>query len=379
MGCQSSKTPGAGVPSAVALPNVERALEAANTRNMSCYGQLTIGGKSVEARLDHLHFVCDKSYDITGAAVTTFTSGSKCCFQLHVKDPSGPSGSTTLNLNAKDKTDLDRWVHALKFNIDGGEMVLQEDVGTRLLIVDVAVDTNQLLKQLTMDGIQVVYFDSEKDSTSVLRSKLAGVGNGYASVAFANHGPTTNGAWQISADEVVNVLSPEMKGPFFSFFAKLTGLIKDGGHIDLLACNLAGVSPDFVSSLESQYGVDVAASSNVTGNEKNGGDWIMETDGIDAAKLYFVEGKISQYAEVMLGDCNLGDILGAAALSTVSTVLFNDSDFFHRDLSVDCSGAGFAVGSHPVELISSTCKKKISLCGPACPTTYICRGCKARS
>ncbi|KAH8051579.1 hypothetical protein JL722_10756 [Aureococcus anophagefferens] len=44
---------------------------------------------------------------------------------------------------------------------------------------------------------------------------------------------------------------------------------------------------DLVAALEKALGVDVAASTDVTGNLRHGGDWTLETDDVDAADTYF--------------------------------------------------------------------------------------------
>ena len=60
-------------------------------------------------------------------------------------------------------------------------------------------------------------------------------------------------------------------------------------RVDLLACDLAATSSGLVliKELEDLTGRHFAASTNHTGNIKHGGDWVMETDNVDTAAIYF--------------------------------------------------------------------------------------------
>ena len=73
------------------------------------------------------------------------------------------------------------------------------------------------------------------------------------------------------------------------------------GRIDLLACDLAETKGgvDFVNALEKETGINVAASTDATGNVKNGGDWILETDDVDALDIYFDADKIKAFDGVL--------------------------------------------------------------------------------
>merc|ERR1712217_178681 len=77
-------------------------------------------------------------------------------------------------------------------------------------------------------------------------------------------------------------------------------------RLDLLACNLAAtkVGLDWVKEWETKIGKNVAASKDITGNPESGGDWILETDGIDVSKVYFKEDALHEYA----GTFELGPI-----------------------------------------------------------------------
>lgn len=69
-------------------------------------------------------------------------------------------------------------------------------------------------------------------------------------------------------------------------------------RIDLLACSLVGTpaGKDWMEAWEKQIGKNVAASTNITGNAEKGGDWVLESDGIDVSQVYFKKNEIFAYA-----------------------------------------------------------------------------------
>ena len=54
----------------------------------------------------------------------------------------------------------------------------------------------------------------------------------------------------------------------------------DMGAIHLLGCNVAADGMELVKELEEITGFNVCASTNETGNVKDGGDWVLETDNL---------------------------------------------------------------------------------------------------
>ena len=68
-------------------------------------------------------------------------------------------------------------------------------------------------------------------------------------------------------------------------------------RLDLLSCDLAAskVGLEWIKEWETKIGKNVAASTDITGNPESGGDWILETDGIDVAGVYFKMQAINEY------------------------------------------------------------------------------------
>ena len=79
---------------------------------------------------------------------------------------------------------------------------------------------------------------------------------------------------------------------------------KDTAHIALLACSLANAAflPDVVPAMETLFGVNFMASTNVTGNAAQGGDWELETEGsFSASEVYCDAVQLKKYRQTMRG------------------------------------------------------------------------------
>eukprot|EP01050_Picozoa_sp_SAG11_P028939 SAG11_NODE_7946_length_1078_cov_11.547497_1_plen_358_part_11 len=63
----------------------------------------------------------------------------------------------------------------------------------------------------------------------------------------------------------------------------------DDGRVDLFACSLLGSAEglEVFEAIERETKTNFAASTDLTGNPKDGGDWIMESDNVDVRDLYF--------------------------------------------------------------------------------------------
>ena len=92
--------------------------------------------------------------------------------------------------------------------------------------------------------------------------------------------------------------------------SELAGVVaKQAGRIDLLGCDILEHQPRFVEALEQLYGVNFAASDDKTGNMCGGGDWVLESDGIDVAGTYFDKARLAEFK----GNLGWGSWLMSAA------------------------------------------------------------------
>jgi hypothetical protein len=116
---------------------------------------------------------------------------------------------------------------------------------------------------------------------------------GFDCIAFACHGPPAPAGetryWAITKSAVLTSSMTDDLGDVGEVLAAFAEATKRGGRVDLLACNLLKdkFGQDVLRMLETRTATNFAASSNVTGNPKNGGDWIMESDGINVGPIYF--------------------------------------------------------------------------------------------
>jgi len=251
------------------------------------------------------------AFDITGGSITTFTTGPSTntnTFQLHIRDDSKEMGSRTVAFTAPSNSDSSKWLHAIRFNIAGGEVVVVHDEftqGRRLLLIDKQVDHKHALVFAAKHEITTVMYSSKEDTIADLIERLPkGSGDRFASIALANHGADNKtGNWVLAADLFVTVgaivqSSVQALAPFMD---ALVDMLDTGGRIDLLGCSLGQSADALLVQLETKYSVNFTASSNATGNEYDGGDWVMETDDVNVAPYYFDIARLAKYDVLMDG------------------------------------------------------------------------------
>jgi hypothetical protein len=216
------------------------------------------------------------SYDVSGCACATFGEGR---FQLIVADESSPMGCTLLCFSAPSAENARRWKGAIEFNVIGGQAQVIADEGKRLLVVDVNCDQKKTLGKIAKDDVTTVYFDSSTQDFAGVLAKIHGAGTGFASASLANHGasgphPHSEGSeWKLASDTTVDLKAAHLEqdiehktGHLYELALALSAAVKQGGHIDLLACNLASDCPALVPALENAFEADFSASLNITGN-----------------------------------------------------------------------------------------------------------------
>lgn len=187
----------------------------------------------------------------------------------------------------------------------------------RLLIIDQQVDPKGALQNAALANIMTLSFNSKKHSSADIVQMIITAHftnkKPFQSIAFANHGPNSNGDWSWAKDMSVSmkqkfqndketaILAVRQLAPLLNVMIAALEKTKMGtAHIELLACRLAAVNPSFVPLIEDLYHVDFRASTDDTGNESDKGDWKMETDNdFDFAEIYLDPIKVTEYHEVM--------------------------------------------------------------------------------
>ncbi len=172
-----------------------------------------------------------------------------------------------------------------------------DDSSNRVLLVDTAVhDADALVRAAGNDAnqVEVLTYDSRTDTLdsiqAMIRNYLQSVAPGSIdSIAFAGYGEA--GRFGMAVDATLDLSSLGLGSELVDFFNAIAGLdaFSDDFRIDLLGCDIAA-GPDgqhLIDTLEELTGINFAASTNRTGSENLDGDWMLETDDVDARADYF--------------------------------------------------------------------------------------------
>eukprot|EP00747_Dinoflagellata_sp_TGD_P031448 gnl/TRDRNA2_/TRDRNA2_135285_c0_seq1.p1 gnl/TRDRNA2_/TRDRNA2_135285_c0~~gnl/TRDRNA2_/TRDRNA2_135285_c0_seq1.p1 ORF type:complete len:347 (+),score=66.74 gnl/TRDRNA2_/TRDRNA2_135285_c0_seq1:60-1100(+) len=161
----------------------------------------------------------------------------------------------------------------------------------RMVIVSSAIPNRQYFVNCVKNPEWVVEYDHDKTSLADLDAAIDAKAKLLKplTVSFANHGADDQGVWSIAKDLSIDVTGakPELSQEAKEFFKHVGSAAQT--RVDLLACDLAGTPSglSLIKELEDLTGRHFAASTNHTGNLKHGGDWVMETDHVDTAAIYF--------------------------------------------------------------------------------------------
>ncbi|MFN8817007.1 MAG: DUF4347 domain-containing protein, partial [bacterium] len=141
-----------------------------------------------------------------------------------------------------------------------------------VFIADNVADRNGLTRAFA--GAEVVMLDSSGDVFAQVSRALAGRG-GLASIQFVTHGSA--GRVQLGSGEGQTLDAATLAGLAGTISTWGDALSEDGDVI-LWGCQVAmgDVGRSFVSELSSTMRADAAASFNLTGSSRLGGDWKLE-------------------------------------------------------------------------------------------------------
>ncbi len=198
------------------------------------------------------------------------------------------------------------------------------DAPQRLLAVSSSVDQAAELAAATTDGVVTTLFDGGDTTLDALLQQIRDAldGQNADSIALATHGLGEGGLELVDGLSVnlETLQNPEMR----AFWEGLAEMITPGGRIDLLACDAADGprGQALIVALENLTGVNFAASVDVTGNGAQGGDWILETDHVNASVLYFDSNHLSDFTDTLdnqptISDTNPGNTAVGGAGPTV--------------------------------------------------------------
>jgi len=179
--------------------------------------------------------------------------------------------------------------------------------------------------------VDYVRFDYLVDTYATLLAKIKAKGVSFSDIALVQHQNLYN--IRILRREAVSLSSDE--SPFASY-QTLKGFLKSlkdevgVQRFDFLACSVYDPvkMPAIFGYLESEAGLDLRASTNLTGNQPDG-DWIMESDNVDIRDKYFTEA-ISAYKGTLYYDTD--------ATSYQQNIVIKDVSGNIRTLYTDISG-----------------------------------------
>mmetsp|Transcript_36542 Transcript_36542/g.68051 ORF Transcript_36542/g.68051 Transcript_36542/m.68051 type:complete len:249 (-) Transcript_36542:167-913(-) len=111
-------------------------------------------------------------------------------------------------------------------------------------------------------------------------------------------GALTNLGWMFHGTEMTG----EHKDADLKFLDALKPYLTADARVDMLACELAAGTTGMkvFKELEDESGINLAASTDATGNPSAGGNWILETDDVDVKSTYFTD-EIEDFSESLTG------------------------------------------------------------------------------
>ncbi|MDX1537089.1 DUF4347 domain-containing protein, partial [Arsukibacterium sp.] len=142
---------------------------------------------------------------------------------------------------------------------------------SELVIIDQAVPDQVAFSHLIRPGIQVHYIESHADGIEQLRAILAGYKNLRAIhlVSHAEDGEIILGNSRLNADRLKQDIA---------IYTNLNGAMEVDADLLLYGCNLASgeKGEEFLSLIQNNSHIDIAASNDITGNVNNNADWELE-------------------------------------------------------------------------------------------------------
>jgi ELWxxDGT repeat protein/VCBS repeat-containing protein len=206
--------------------------------------------------------------------------------------------------------------------------------GTRVLVISSDVQDAETLAAAAQSNVKVILYDAKTTTLNDLSAKIASALNGQKadSIAFANHG--TQGQFSLTGDQTVSLDTLQNNSDLQSFWKNIGDNLKDGGRVDLLACNLASSQEGLtlISDLneiinDTAHYASVAASTDITGNIASG-NWLLEVGQIDTSMTYF-NASLSTWTGDLAAAYQVKDInTGSGSSSPISVESIGQTVYF---------------------------------------------------
>lgn len=180
--------------------------------------------------------------------------------------------------------------------------IAQDDLNPAVLLVSDNIQQDNILAGAAGKDVLVIRYKTKTTDLngllSLVSKKLDGKLASSIGIAAHDYGEAK---FYLTDSETISLQSTLNNLKQREFWKELGQLIAENGRIDLLVCNLARGNQGemLIASLENLTKVQVAASSNETGNPLKGGDWVMETANLDISKYYFDQNKLKRFSGLL--------------------------------------------------------------------------------
>jgi large repetitive protein len=223
--------------------------------------------------------------------------------QINSVDDFNSSGDSDADANTDDSDDSENVSDKPEDVPKTKALVIASNIDNK----DSAVNEIFLLQQAVQDSTIVITYDVQTTSLEDLYEEIhnslqeEGVSS-VDNIGFINHGGS--GFFTLLEDLQITGQSlneDEIEEDVKDFWLNVKDLVNSEGRIDLLSCNLTSSDEgkELVDNLEQLTGINVAASEDLTGDPDLGGDWLLETDGIDTINTYFKEKPLQVFDSVL--------------------------------------------------------------------------------
>ncbi|MGO9737165.1 MAG: DUF4347 domain-containing protein [Desulfomonilaceae bacterium] len=191
--------------------------------------------------------------------------------------------------------------------------------GVNVLVVASNVQDYQTLVHDAAPGVLTVVYNPNTDSLHSILGKIETALGGHKadSIAFATEGEGL-GQFELTSNYTVSSSSLLGSAQLQHFWKDVGSLVSNGGTVDLLACGVVANQQGnlLLSELDTLTGKQVAASSDPTGNAAYGGNWVLESDGVNIAPIFFNVSELGNYTG-LLASPSLGGV--------ASSVTYNEN------------------------------------------------------
>ena len=185
-------------------------------------------------------------------------------------------------------------------NIENSDSNDTDSLKALIVNTDIA-DSAELIEAAAEDVIVITYNNDTADMQNLIDQLDAIAGDKeYESIALVTHSGA-GGEIIFSDSEQISRQSLHSNTAQSEFFSDLGELLTDNGRLDLLSCytGLGEAGNELISTIEEISGAEVAASTDATGNEEFGGDWILERGDIEVSSIYFNNEELDNYSSVL--------------------------------------------------------------------------------